>query len=358
MSKTKFDSLLDSNKEYIKAMADNKKEAQDKVTKQDKIEFVKSLAVNDKVKQAYAQELVENTTLGVEAQLVFADFFNRGTISPGEPLYYTLDEPVDGDAEITEIAMQGGEPRRAVVQGGDLVRVTPYQVTSEEVTMNKFSLKQGDISNEEKARKRIEKSNANNIDLDAKTLLGAGLTDDLPGTKGINIGDRVKNFPTANKLDLNSEGGITLNVMKKIAEHFDQVGRRVRNVYIPSNRRSDLWDWLSIPAGYDDGSGVNADTVVPQSLHERIISTGTLNNIFGYDMNMIPLNTLNGKSADGNVYIWISTTEPAGEFRNMPQFSDVHQDEDAKRLYFTENRTVAMFQTPNQKINYLRVRIA
>ncbi|MFW6015300.1 MAG: hypothetical protein ACOCRK_02620 [bacterium] len=354
----RFDSLLDDNKKYIKNLANKKKELEDKVSKEDQREFVKKLATDKETQEFYAQKLVEKATLGVESQLVFADFFRHGTISPGDPLYYTLDDPVSGKAEILEIAMNGGTPRRAVVQDGQLVRITPYQVTSPEVTMNKFTLKQGDISNEQKARERIEKGNANNIDLDAISLLESGLTDDLTAIDGIYIDERVKNFPQTNDIDLSAEDGITLDVVKEIASHFDQLGRKIRNVYIPSNRRSDLWDWMSIPPGYDDGSGVTADSVVPMSLQESIIRTGSLNRILGYNLNLIPLNTLNGDSSEGAVYIWVSTTAPAGEFRQMPAFSDVFRDEDAKRLYWQENRVIAMFMTPNERINYARIRIA
>ena len=355
----KTEAMLDSNENYIKSLASKKKKAKESVSKEDKRAFAKKLGNGDeKAKEAYAEKLVENATLGVMAQLIFTDFFNQDTLEVGDPKYYTLDEPVPQGAEIMEIAMNGGTPRRAVVQDGQLVRVTPYQVTSPEVEMNKFTLRQGNISQTEKARERIERGNAHHIDLDAKNLLEAGLVNDFEAVEGIQIEDRVKNFPKTNDIDLSSEGEITLNVIKRIAKHFDQLGRQIRNVYIPSNRREDLWDWMSIPAGYDDGSEVTADSVIPAGMHENIIRTGTLNNILGYNLNLIPLNTLNGDEDEGDVHIWVTTNQAAGEFRTIPEFSDVHTDEDAKRLYFQENRAVAMFQTPNQKVNYARVKIA
>ncbi|MGV9141346.1 MAG: hypothetical protein ACOC1X_00245, partial [Promethearchaeota archaeon] len=188
-------------------------------------------------------------------------------------------------------------------------------------------------------------------------LLEEGLTTDIEDVEGIYIDSRVKQFPNSTDLDMSDEEGITLDVLKTIAEHFDQLGRQIQNIYIPSNRRSDIWDWMSIPAGYDDGSGVDADNVVPIDMHSNIVRTGSVNNLFGYSVNFVPLNILNGDADNGEVYLWVSTNEPAGEYREVPEISYTHTHEDARNVYYQQSRGLAMFQVPNQKLNYMRVRV-
>lgn len=362
------DSLLDSNRDKILTKAKEKEEKKKSVSKKKKRKYLEAVANGEKVelangekvdaREAYAEELVENTTVGIEAQLVFADFLNMESLNPpDDPLYYTLDQPLTEEGSLYEISQHGGTPREMVIQKEkDVVRITPYEITSDEESMSKWSLKQGDLTNEQAMRNRVSKTIANKEESDAKTLLENGLSSDLASVDGIYIESDVQEYPNTNDYDLSSEAGFTLEVFKQIAKHFDMLGKNVRNVYIPSNRRYDMWDWLSIPAGYSDGSGVNADDVVPQGLHEEVIRTGTVNNLFGYPVNLVPLNTLNGTTGSP-VYAWVSSTEPAGEYRDIPTYSSVYRDEDARRVYFTENRVLSMFQTPNQRFNYARVQV-
>lgn len=347
---------LASNQDRLEAKAKERKEKKASVTKEAKIKTLKAMADSEKMQNKFASKIAEKTSVGIEGQLVFTDFLNMGTIDVGEPLIYTLDEPVD-EASIVEMSMQGGTPRESVIQHADYVRVNPYQVSSPEVSMAKFSLRQGDITAEQKAMKRIEKAVAKMMDNDSKALLNAGLTTDFESVAGINIDENVTEFPAGNIKDMTSEGKITLNVLKAIARHYNLLGKRIRNVYVPATRLTDLWDFMSLPAGYDDGSGVTADNVLPQAMHEQVIRTGTLKNIFGYDMNLIPVNTLNGDSDNGDVSLWVSTYESAGEYKEIPKFTDTYNHEDARRLYFTLNKAIAMFQTPNQRLNYLKVDI-
>lgn len=362
---SKINAMLPKNRSRIKELIAKKKNKMEEseASTEEKVEFLEKLATDKKVREAYAERLAEETTLGIEAQFIATDFFNIDTIEIGQPFYYTLDEPVDR-ATITEISVHGGTPRESIVQDVDMVRVTPYKVTSPQVSMSKFNLRQGDLTHEPAMRRRCEKGIAAMIEDDSWSLLEAGLlsnvddADSFEDIDGINIDDRVMEYPTDNELDLGSEGGLTLEVFKKIADHFNRLGRQVRNIYIPSNRQSDLWDWMSIPAGYDDGSGVDADGVVPMALHEQIVRTGSVNNLFGYPVNLVPLNTLRGTAnSDDGVYIWVNTGMACGEFRNIPAVTSTYSEEDAERIYFQQTRGLALFQLPPQKLNYARVKI-
>lgn len=362
-NKPKYVSKIDAmrNKDRIVNLYEKKKEAKDKVSDAERQEFLQEMGAGNEEKiNIYAQQLIQKTTAGIEAQMVATDFFDMGTIDVNnEPLIYTTDEKIDSkDAEVLEMTVHGRAPRKTMIQEGGIVRIKPYLVTSDEESMVKFSLRQGDISNAEKMEQRIEKGLSGKIDDDAWLVLENGLTTSLSSVEGIHIDSRVQQFPESIDVDMNAEGGITLEVLKRIAEHFDQLGISIENIYIPSNRRSDLWDWMSIPSGYSETDAVSANDVVPQDIHSQVIRTGTVNNLFGYPIDLIPLNTLNGDTSNGEVYIWVSTTADAGVFREIPEAGDVYTDEDAKRIYMQQSRAIAMFQTPAQKLNYMRVRIA
>ncbi|MFW6172344.1 MAG: hypothetical protein ACOC5T_01180 [Elusimicrobiota bacterium] len=316
----------------------------------------------EKAKAQYKNALVENTSYLAEAQMIFTDFLNRGSLGTDQrEWYYTLDEPVtDNEARIYRISQQGSSPVQGIIQQGDTVFIQPYWITTEEVSMSKFNLRMGDISNERKMRQRASKAITKLTESDSKSLLENGLIDDINDVDGIDIDEDIVDYPEATDIDLSSDsdGNITMSTMKAIVEHFMKMGKTVRNIYVPSSRITDLWDWMSMPAGYDDGSDITADEVVPQSVQEQIIRTGTVNNLFGYPVNLVPINTLNGETANGDVYVWVSTNDGAGEYRTFPEpISSTYQHEDAKRIYYSIQRGVAMFQVPRQRLNYARFQI-
>lgn len=358
--------LTPQNRKYIKSLASKRNnDLNENKAKAKKKEFLKKMGTGSgKTRKSYADGLVENTTYGVEAQLIFADFFNRGSMEADQRTwYYTLDEPVtDNKARVYTISNHGSAPIQDIIQSRDSVYVRPYWVTSEEVSMSKFNLRMGDISNEEKMRQRAENSLAKKTEQDAKNLLEAGLISDIDDVDGIDIDDDVYDYPTQTDIDVTSEaegGKITMDVLKEILEHFMLLGKRVRNIYIPSTRMTDLWDWMTLPAGYDDSSGIDADNVVAPFVQEEIIRTGTINSLFGYNVNLVPVNSLRGSGGDGeDSHIWVNTNEGAGEYRTFPTpISSVYQHEDAQRLYYSIQRATAMFQTPRQRLNYARFEI-
>lgn len=357
MAKYDFKSRLaqPDNAKYF-AQANEKAKASENVSKEDKINFIKKLADDKEVLKEYADELIPKVDLNVWAMMIASEFFRMGTVSIGEPLWYELAYEIDSDMGIPYLSQHGGTPSETHVTDGDVVRVHPYLVTTPEVSTNKFSLRQGNISSEQKIRTRSERNMSKMIDEDMWTLLREGLTNDLINDIGIELDDDYKNFPSTNDIDASSEEYLTLEIFKKIADHFNRVNRQIRNIYIPSNRLADIYDWVSIPAGHDDGAH-DSDDVVPSYLQDQVVRTGQLNNLFGYPVNLVPVNVLDGTEGndDGEIEMWINTTAPAGEFRNIREFDDVFTEQDAKRIYVTMTKGMAMFQAPFQKMNYLRV---
>jgi len=347
-----------SNQEFF-AQANQKVEDTKDVTKDEKKEFVKSLASSKDVQREYAEELIPKVDLNVWAMMVASEFFNAGTVSIGDPMWYQLDYEVDPSMPIYYLSQHGGTPSETFVTDGETVRIHPYFIQTPEVHMNKFSLKQGDITNEQKMRRRMERNMSKFIDKDMWSLLKEGLvgsSETLEDVIGIELDEDYKNFPETNNIDASGEGELSLEIFKKIADHFNRVGRQINNIYIPSNRLSDIYDWVSIPAGYADGPH-DSDEVVPSYLQEQIVRSGQLNAVFGYPVNLVPVNILDGTEGndDGEIEMWISTTSPAGEYRDVRELDDVFMEEDASRIYATMTKGIAMFQAPFQKMNYLRV---
>ena len=53
---TRFDSMLDSNKEYIKAKANKRKEQASKVDRKKKVQTLKAMADNEEIQKKYAEK--------------------------------------------------------------------------------------------------------------------------------------------------------------------------------------------------------------------------------------------------------------------------------------------------------------
>lgn len=340
------------NKEFMKSLAE-KRETEVKsanATDKEKAEYLKALADDTELQKAYGEGLVGNVNVTVEADMLFTDFMKRGTIKTDErSWYYTLEEPLtDNEARVYEISNHGQPPREAIVMERDVVRITPFWVTSPEVSMHKFNLRQGDITNEEKMRKRASKGLAWDLEADAQALVESALFDDISQIAGIEIDRRVKTYPSTNKLDLTAQGALNLETLKAIFKHFAQLGKMVESLYIPIDNLTDFWDFSSI----------TSDNVTPESLIEQIVKNGTIQNVFGYPVNLVPVNTLNGNSANGAVYIWAKTRQPVGEYRIFPNLGFPYTHEDARRVYYQINRAQAMFITPPQRLNVARIQLA
>jgi len=348
------------NREFLAELKPNN-ELDESVANEKKKEFLNKMGQGDmQALNKYKNQLVTNTNYLIESQLIFADFLNRGTMETDQRTwYYTLDEPItDNKTRIHQITQQGNAPQQGIIMQGDTVFIQPYWISSEKVSMSRFNLMQGDITNEEKMRKRAAKGIAKKTNNDAKALLDNGLITDIDAVNGIDMDEDVTEYPSKTVYDLSTEGGLTMNVFKQILEHFMLLGKQVQNIYVPATRMTDLWDWMSMPAGYDDGSGVTADSVVHPEIQQQVVRTGTVNNLFGYPVNLIPVNTLNGDETEGDVEVYVQTTEGAGEYRIFPEpvsNSDMHKD--AQKVYFQENRALAMFQTPRQRLNYAKFTI-
>ena len=340
-------------------MAKEKASMKDKVTKEQKREFAKRLADDGEVKQAYAEELIPKIDLNVWADMIASEFCNIGTVSIGEPMWYQLDYEVDPETPIKYLSQHGGTPGETFVTDGETVRIHPYFIQTPEVHMNKLSLRQGDITAESKMRRRAERNMAKRINKDMWTAVKSQLVKDdetLEEKMGIKLDDDIKNFPETNNIDASAEGGLTLDIFKKIADYANRTGRRVRNIYVPSNRIKDIYDWISVASGYQDGD-VEASETVPSQIHDQIVRTGQISQLFGYSVNLVALNTLDGTrgNEDGEIELYVSFNEAASEYRDIRELDNTFMEEDASRIYLTITKGVAIFSPSYQARNILRV---
>mgnify|MGYP000143733559 CR=1 FL=1 len=340
-----------ANRELFE-QAKAKKEEAKKLDDEKKKDFFKRMAKDEDMQKEYAEELIPKVDLNIYAQSFVSDFFNVGTVSLGDPLWYEMEFEVDPHAKVNYLSQHGGTPSETMVTDGDLVRIHPYFIQTPEVHMNKRSLKQGDISNEQKMRDKLARGMNKRMTKDMWSLLDANLVGSgstLEEDMQIILDEDYKNFPETNNIDANSEGGLTLDIFKTIADHFNRLNLQVNNIYVPANRVKDIYDWISI----DSGTG----SKVPTSIHEEVVRTGLVSNLFGYNVNLVPVHTLDGTEGneDNEIELFVSTSSPAGEVRNVRELDDVYREEDADRIYFTETKGLAMFSAPYQKMNMLRV---
>lgn len=339
---------------YLFEQAKDKNEASAKISDEKKKEYLKRLASDSDLQKQYAEELIPKVDLNVYANSFVSDFFNVGTISLGDPLWYELDFDVNPNATVKYLSQHGGTPSRTMVTDGDLVRIHPYFIQTPEYHMNKLSLKQGNIANEQKMRDKMARGMVKYMNTDMWTLLNSNLVpagSDLETEMQMILDEDYKNFPVTNNIDAGTEEGLTLEIFKTIADHFNRIGRRVNNIYVPANRVKDIYSWVSV-TGTTEGT-----SIVPEDVYSEVVRSGLVSNLFGYNVNLVPVHTLDGTEGDENneIALWVSTDAPAGEVRNIRELDDVYRSEDARRIYFTQTKGVAMFASPVQKMNMLRI---
>lgn len=197
--------------------AKEKQEASENFDKEKKKEFLKRMASDEDLQKEYAEELIPKVDLNIYAQSFVSDFFNVGTVSLGDPLWYELDFEVDPKANVNYISQHGGTPSQTMVTDGDLVRIHPYYIQTPEVHMNKMSLKQGDISNETKMRDKLTRGMNKRMTKDMWNLIdnnlvatGSSLEEDMQ----IILDEDYKNFPETNNIDASAEAGLTLDILR------------------------------------------------------------------------------------------------------------------------------------------------
>lgn len=361
------DFVSEVNKDFFNKIEQNKKNKPEADYKT-KANLLKKVAHgNKKARKVFAQGLVENVTYSVPAQMMFGQFFEQGTFSPDRRnWYYTIEEDIldqDDPAEVYMIHRNGNAPTAELVAEESYVKLHPYQITSEEYSMDKFALELGMIDQPERLRDKASENIAWKIEDDIQALLEKGLYDDINDITGINISDRVSSYPTSNDVnlaDLSDGDSVTLNTFKEIAIKAHRLGKEIEAIYAPVSVETDMWDWLDVPEQYEGQDGNPPTELIPAKLRERIVSEGVPGQLFGRNFNIQTINTLNDDPTKDDVYMWVKFSGSCGHIRYLASnnFEDVYTHEDAEKIYYNVKRTLMTFQTPKDRVNYMRVKIA
>jgi hypothetical protein len=142
---------------------------------------------------------------------------------------------------------------------------------------------------------------------------------------------------------------LTKSLFKSITEHFDRVGKPIRAVYLPSARKHDLFDWVSVT----DATSSAADTITPEVQNEI-----WKNGLPGGKLmpNMVFTNMLEGVTK-GSIYGYAITDEAPGYFFQKPAFHSVDEKDEGAWHYAQMVSTGSFVIPAYRKMNLLKFKI-
>ena len=359
--------ISSENKKFFEGLKNKKQKIQKaKASLDKKANFLRKVADGDKeARKAFGEALIQNVTMAIPAQTMFGQFFKMGTFKPDRRTwYYTIDEEhidADNPAEVYRIYRNGNAPRVELIEDETYVHIQPYQITSEEYHMDKFALELGIIEEPERLMRKASENIAWKLETDCEEILENGLYDDIGDVNGIFISDKISSFPTSNKLDLTGYDGLQLNTLRDIAVYAKQIGKQIETIYAPVSVETEMWDWLDVPEQYNDqlAEGLTPKQIVPQLIREKIVTEGVPGQLFGRNFNIQSINTLNDDATEDDVYMWVKFTGGSGHLRYLEggHFKDEYTHEDADSIYYNLKKTLMLFQTPIDRVNYARVKV-
>lgn len=335
-------SVLGSNQDFIK-QATAKLNTKSDLTDQQKFEMYQQ-----KDYQAKAALRTEAVDLRVRAKMIGLDFFERIELAPDETPAYKLDDsrPM---VPVTVVSQFGGSAITVWSDNNSYATFPLGLIESDKVKGQRFDLYQGFTNKNNKINQDIADSIANKLDDMAWIAIAAGI-----GALDSNVwilDSKIKNAPTSNSIDLSAEcqGKLNKAFFKGVSEHFDRIGKNIRAVYIPSARRSDLFDWVSV-----SGSDINAVDTIPQSVQEEIWNTGRTNGTLIPPM--VFTNMLEGETT-GSIYAYAVTTEAPGYFFQKPAFH-ITDEKDEGAWHYAQTVLTGSFVIPTyRKMNIAKIKI-
>ena len=316
-----------------------------------------------KARNQVFQALTDEVTLAIPAQTMFGQFFEMGTFTPDRRTwYYSIEENnIDAGTEmqIHRIDRNGNAPKVETITDETFVTIHPYQITSDRYYMDKMALQLGIIAEPTRNKQLAAENLAWKMENDFEALLTEGLYSNIYDINGIDISSKIAKVPESNDLDLSDYDGVTLSMFKDIAIYAKRMGLQIETIYASVSTETDMWDWLDVPAQYDGQEGNAPAELIPTILREKLVTEGVPGQLFGRNFNIQSINTLNDDPTEGDVYMWIKFSGGCGhvKFLEGGYFEDTFTKEDANRIYYNIMKTLMMFQTPKQRVNYARVKI-
>lgn len=336
-------SVMPANQEvYKQAIA--KLNASGKMTDKEKYEKYQSLDY-----RARAALRTEAVDLKVRAKMIGMDFFEVKTLEADEiPVYET--ETTRPHIPITVVSQFGGSATTIWSDNLSRAQFELGLLESDRVRVQRFDLYQGFTNKNNKLNQDIADSLINKLDDMAWTAIAAGI-----GNLDSNVwvlDPKIKNAPTSNLLDLSAEcgGKLTKGLFKAITEHADRVGKPIRAVYLPSARKHDLFDWVSVT----DGVSNTAIDTVPNSVTEQIWQNGMTGGAL-----MPPTiftNVLEGETT-GSIYGYAILDEAPGYFFQKPAFH-MTDEKDEGIWHYAQTVITGSFVIPAyRKMNIIKFKI-
>ena len=301
-------------------------------------EMLKASAESIQTKAEFASARVERIRLNIDAENRALEIFEYIPLADDEqPVVYAEN---DQSFYVKVIAQLGGSPQDMWVNADAVAAYNPYYVQSDRVFYPISSAVTGNLGISDRVNKRVAYNFASKIDVDLWALLDS-IYEAFPAG-AYNLDSRILNFPTTNLLDASAQGSFNLEVFKDIFEHFLKLGgRQVRNIYVPVDAPRDIWDLQSLVSAVGASGEKDASKTVPNQVQFEIFRSGTVNNIFGYPVNIIALPTL------ASNYAYVTTNLPAGQYFHKPsQDKVIHIDEFQASMLNKDNQEgVQMRQT-------------
>lgn len=360
----------------IEAKRQEKREKAKNVTDADRKEFIKGMVTGSKEDQIknridVGRGLVEEISMDIPGQLMWGQFMQYGTFTADQSSwFYRVRNKNTSEGEtpaVYTVRGNGNAPQRVMVQDNGLVFVFPERITSSEYTMDKFSLELGLNTDFSGIKEEAQDDIMWQLEDRSFALLENGLYDDITTLNGVNIGSRVKEVPGSNKLDLADQNGITLVTLKAIAKYASLMGKKIEAIYTPVSGEFDIWDWAEVPqkmetvssSSYEKGNPYEGLLVIPEDVRRQIVKTGNPGQLFGRNFNITSNNTLEGDPTNDDIYIWVKLSGACGHlnFYDGSGLTNEYIKDDANNIYYTLMKNIMFFQTPEDRTNYLRVKI-
>jgi hypothetical protein len=318
--------LLPGNAARIGRIMAEMDAALDGVSIEDRKAMLKRAAADPK---GYGRQLAEARVKrifnNIEAQAMASVFFEIEELGEGDSAFYVV--RTRDKAYITYIGENGKPSKRQKLHPETPTYVPMDWISSEEVEYPIASLITGNLRYFDEVNTDIQMEIALQKDVWCKTLLDANVNATFPaGTLSPHRLVVTDNLPTGNYLDLQAQGSLNLTVFKQILDYAAKAGLVVRTIQIPSAHKSQIWDFVSLVAGFT-GSGFVEDPklTVPQEVQLELFRTGKLTNIMGQEVDIVGRNTLALK------YLWVSFDKPAGIMYRKPSLDKVIHDTSADK---------------------------
>lgn len=325
-------SLLNQNPAGLCSELASLAEAKKDVTTEQRREWLIKASRNH---SELAAAVVTNVSTDVLAHLFALGFFQEVTLGPSDwPILQT--DKRDKNYTCTYLGEDGLPKRKQRVSRRDHSQYLMQKYTTEEVEYPLMNLQTGDVSELDRVQRELAYEIRLGVDNLARALLDAGTyASGLRATLNLHSSIVTANIPDKNYYDesANDSGTLTIAKLKDILDYYvrfandvelDGMPLTIKTIYMSSTMIRNIWDFVTLVAGYDSSGTYVQDpkSAVPASMQEGIYTSGKINSVFGYPINIVARNTITAP------YLYIASNKPCGFLWRKPAFDEVWANND------------------------------